>query len=123
MDDLLRIAGHAHSSLPLDVLAALTLLSVAPFVVVLSTSFVRIVVVLSLVRSAIGASNLPPSTVLTGLARVLSFVIITPTFEAIQRDALAPYAAGKLSQSAFLERASGPLRAFMLRQTKVRDVA
>jgi len=54
MDDLLRIANHGHASLPLDVLAALTLLSLAPFVLVLSTSFVRIVVVLSLVRSAIG---------------------------------------------------------------------
>ena len=57
MDDLLRIANHGHASLPLDVLAALTLLSLAPFVLVLSTSFVRIVVVLSLVRSAIGAAE------------------------------------------------------------------
>jgi flagellar biosynthesis protein FliP len=123
MDALLQIAGHAHSSLPLDVLAALTLISVAPFVLVLSTSFVRIVVVLSLVRSAIGASNLPPNTVLTGLALVLTLVIMTPTFAAIQRDALEPYAAGRLSQSVFLTKASEPLRAFMLRQTKLRDVA
>ena len=72
MDDLLRIANHGHASLPLDVLAALTLLSLAPFVLVLSTSFVRIVVVLSLVRSAIGAATLPPNTVLTGLALILT---------------------------------------------------
>ena len=123
MDDLLRIAHQPHSALPLDVLAALTLLSVAPFVLVLSTSFVRIVVVLSLVRSAIGAAMLPPNAVLTGLALVLTFVIMTPTFEALQRDAIHPYAAGTLSQSAFLDRASRPLRAFMLRQTKSRDVA
>jgi flagellar biosynthetic protein FliP len=123
MDALLQIAGHGRSSLPLDVLAALTLISIAPFVLVLSTSFVRIVVVLSLVRSAIGASNLPPNTVLTGLALVLTLVIMTPTFGAIQHDALEPYAAGRLSQSAFLARASEPLRAFMLRQTKLRDVA
>jgi flagellar biosynthetic protein FliP len=123
MDALLQIAGHNRASLPLDVLAALTLLSIAPFVLVLSTSFVRIVVVLSLVRSAIGASNLPPNTVLTGLAVVLTFVIMTPTFGAIQHDAIQPYAAGKLSQSAFLDRTSRPLRAFMLRQTKLRDIA
>src|SRR5579885_945249 len=67
MNDLLRIAGHVHSALPLDVLTALSLLSVAPFVLVLTTSFVRIVVVLSLVRSAIGAATLPPNAVLTGL--------------------------------------------------------
>jgi flagellar biosynthetic protein FliP len=123
MEDLLTIAHRGHSALPLDVLAALTLLSVAPFVLVLCTSFVRIVVVLSLVRSAIGAATLPPNAVLTGLALILTFVVMTPTFEALRRDAVRPYAAGKLSQSAFLDRASRPLRAFMLRQTKARDLA
>ncbi len=123
MEPLLQIANHGRASLPLDVLAALTLLSVAPFVLVLSTSFVRIIVVLSLVRSAIGASTLPPNTVLTGLALVLTCTIMAPTFEAIQHDAIRPYAAGRLSQSAFLDRAAGPLRAFMLRQTKSRDIA
>jgi flagellar biosynthetic protein FliP len=123
MDELLKIAGHGHGSLPLDVLAGLTLLSIAPFILVLSTSFVRIVVVLSLVRSAIGASSLPPNTVLTGLALVLTVVVMSPTFEAIRHDALAPYAAGRLSQSGFLERASEPLRGFMLRQTKARDLS
>jgi flagellar biosynthetic protein FliP len=126
MEDILRIAnhgGHGHSALPLDVLAGLTLLSVAPFVLVLCTSFVRIVVVLSLVRSAIGAAMLPPNAVLTGLALILTFVVMTPTFDTLQREAIRPYAAGTLSQSAFLDRASRPLRAFMLRQTKARDLA
>ena len=123
MDDLLRIAHQPHSGLPLDVLAGLTLLSIAPFVLVLSTSFVRIVVVLSLVRSAIGAAMLPPNAVLTGLALVLTLVVMAPTFETVQRDAIRPYAAGRLTQSAFLDRASRPLRAFMLRQTKARDLA
>ncbi len=123
MDDLLRVAAHGRAALPLDVLAALTLLSIAPFVLVLSTSFVRIVVVLSLVRSAIGAATLPPSTVLTGLALVLTCVVMAPTFDTIDRDALKPYAHGRLSQSAFIARAGVPLRAFMLRQTKARDLA
>jgi flagellar biosynthetic protein FliP len=90
---------------------------------VLSTSFVRIIVVLSLVRSAIGAPSLPPNAVLTGLALILTFVIMTPTFERISHDAIEPYAKGRLSQQAFLERAVGPLRAFMLRQTKTKDIA
>lgn len=123
MDALLTMAGHGRSSLPLDVLAGLTLLSIAPFVIVLSTSFVRIIVVLSLVRSAIGAASLPPNIVLTGLALILTFVIMTPTFDRISHDALEPYARGRLSQQAFLARASEPLRAFMLRQTKTRDIA
>jgi len=122
MDALLTLAGHGRSSLPLDVLAGLTLLSIAPFVLVLSTSFVRIIVVLSLVRSAIGASSLPPNSVLTGLALILTFVIMTPTFERISHDAIEPYAKGRLSQHAFLERATEPLRAFMLRQTKIKDL-
>jgi flagellar biosynthesis protein FliP len=123
VDDLLSLAGAGRAALPLDVLAALTALSLAPFVLMLSTSFVRIVVVLSLVRSAIGAAMLPPNAVLAGLALVLTFVIMAPTFERIDRDALRPYVAGKLSQHAFLDRAGEPLRAFMLRQTKGRDVA
>ena len=122
MDGLLSLAGRAHTTLPLDVLAALTLLSIAPFVLVLSTSFVRIVVVLSLVRSAIGASSLPPNPVLTGLALVLTLVIMTPTLERIDHEALEPYASGKMSQHQFLDRAVAPLRAFMLRQTKRRDI-
>lgn len=124
MDELLSLApaSHAHVTLPLDVLAALTLLAVAPFVFVMSTSFVRIVVVLSLVRSAIGASSLPPNPVLTGLAIVLTLVIMAPTLDRIEREAVRPYAAGRLSQRAFIERAVVPLRAFMLRQTKRRDL-
>jgi flagellar biosynthetic protein FliP len=122
VDALLSLAGRGHAALPLDVLAALTLLSLAPFVLVLGTSFVRIVVVLSLVRSALGASTLPPNTVLTGLALVLTGVIMTPAFERIDHDAIRPYAAGHLSQSAFVARAAEPLRAFMLRQTKLRDI-
>jgi flagellar biosynthetic protein FliP len=122
MDALLSIAGREHTALPLDILAGLTLLSIAPFVLVLSTAFVRIAVVLSLVRSAIGAASLPPNPVLTGLALVLTFVVMAPTFERIEHEALAPYAAGTLSQRALVERASAPLRAFMLRQTKRHDL-
>jgi flagellar biosynthetic protein FliP len=123
MDGLLTLAGHGRSSLPIDVLAGLTLLSIAPFILVLSTSFVRIIVVLSLVRSAIGASSLPPNTVLTGLAVILTFVIMTPTFDRISHEAVEPYAHGKLSQKMFVDRALEPLRAFMLRQTKSKDIA
>jgi flagellar biosynthetic protein FliP len=124
MDALFDLAGHAsRSSLPLDVVATLTLLSVAPFVLILTTSFVRIIVVLSLVRSAIGATSLPPNTVLTGLALVLTFAIMTPTLDRISREAVEPYAHGKLEPSAFVSRAAAPLRAFMLRQTRKADVA
>jgi flagellar biosynthetic protein FliP len=123
MDGLLNIAGHARATLPLDVLAALTLLSVAPFILVMSTSFVRIIVVLSLVRSAIGAAALPPNSVLTGLALVLTLVIMSPTFDRINHAAIEPYARGTMSQSQFIARASAPLQEFMLRQTRASDLS
>lgn len=122
MEGLWTIAGRAHASLPLDVLAALTALSLAPFALVMCTSFVRIVVVLSLVRSAIGAAALPPNAVLTGLALVLSASIMTPVFSRISRDAVDPYAKGRISQSQFLNRAVVPLREFMLRQSHAADI-
>jgi flagellar biosynthetic protein FliP len=121
---LLDATQHAvRPGLPLDILAALTLLAVIPFVLVMTTSFVRIVVVLSLVRSALGASSLPPNAVLTGLALALSYVIMTPTMERISHEALQPYAAGRLSQTMALQRGFVPLRDFMLRQTHRKDLA
>ncbi len=104
-------------------LAGLTVLAIVPFLLMMCTSFVRIVVVLSLVRSAIGASALPPNAVLSGLALVLTLVVMQPTLQRIGHDAVEPYARGALTQSQALERASGPLRAFMLRQTRVADIA
>ncbi len=112
-----------HPELPLDALAALTALAIAPFVLVMTTSFVRIVVVLSLVRSAIGASSLPPNAVITGLALVLTFTIMTPTLERVSHDAIEPYTRGAITQRTMLTRAFGPVRGFMLRQTHVRDLA
>lgn len=123
MDGLLTVANHARGTLPLDVLAALTILSIAPFILVMSTSFVRIVVVLSLVRSAIGAAALPPNTVLNGLALVLTLVIMSPTLTRISSEAVEPYSKGSISQSQFVNRATAPLREFMLRQTRLADIA
>lgn len=122
MDDLLALAGRTRASLPLEVLAGLTLISLLPLAAVMTTSFVRIAVVLSLVRAALGTPSLPPNAVLTGLALVLTMVVMTPTLQTISREAVAPYAHGKLTQSGFVARAVAPLRAFMLRQTRRKDL-
>ena len=108
MEALLSLGTRSHAAVPLDVLAGLTLLSVIPFLLVTCTSFVRIVVVLSLVRSAIGASALPPNAVLTGLALVLTLVVMAPTFQRIDREALAPYGHGTISQAQAVKRALDP---------------
>ncbi|HTU69647.1 MAG TPA: flagellar type III secretion system pore protein FliP [Candidatus Baltobacteraceae bacterium] len=123
MDGLFAVAARGHATLPLDVLAGLAILAVVPFLLMMCTSFVRIVVVLSLVRSAIGASALPPNAVLSGLALVLTLVVMTPTLQRIDREAIEPYARGGLSQSQVLDRAAAPLRSFMLRQTRLADIA
>jgi flagellar biosynthesis protein FliP len=122
MDGLFALAHHASATMPLDVLVSLTLLSVLPFLLMMCTSFVRIVVVLSLVRSAIGASALPPNAVLSGLALVLTFVVMSPTLQQIDRDAIAPYARGALTPVQAFDRATNPLRSFMLRQTHRADI-
>jgi flagellar biosynthesis protein FliP len=122
MDGLFAAALRSHATVSLDVLVSLTLLSLVPFLLVTCTSFVRIVVVLSLVRSAIGGSALPPNAVLTGLALVLTLAVMAPTAERINREALGPYSRGRLSLSQALTRTIGPLRSFMLRQTRAADV-
>lgn len=121
--DIFQAAVPREATLPLDLLVGLTFLSLVPLVLVTCTSFVRIVVVLSLIRSAIGASALPPNAVLTGLALVLTFVVMAPTASKIERDAIEPYSRGLISPSQALSRGMAPLREFMLRQTRAPDVA
>lgn len=122
MESLIDLSSRAHAFVPLQVLAGLTVLSLLPFALVTCTSYVRIVVVLSLVRSAIGASAVPPNAVLAGLALVLTLVVMAPTFDQISRGAVEPYAHGRLSQSQAVARVAQPLRAFMLRQVRAADV-
>ncbi|HUY10944.1 MAG TPA: flagellar type III secretion system pore protein FliP, partial [Candidatus Dormibacteraeota bacterium] len=123
MDAFLPAFARSHATIPLDVLLSLAFFAVIPLLLVMCTSFVRIVVVLSLVRSAIGASALPPNTVLTGLAFVLTLVVMTPTMQRIERDAVVPLQAGRIAQGQALDRALVPLRSFMLRQTHLADIA
>ncbi|HVN68772.1 MAG TPA: flagellar type III secretion system pore protein FliP [Candidatus Binatia bacterium] len=120
--DLLFGSAKGHATVPLDLLVALTAISLVPLLLVMCTSFVRIIVVLSLVRSAIGASALPPNAVLTGLALILTMVVMAPTAQRVRSEALVPYSRGALSASQALARAIVPLRAFMVRQTRPADV-
>ncbi|HXG62961.1 MAG TPA: flagellar type III secretion system pore protein FliP [Planctomycetota bacterium] len=110
----------------LDLVVGLTVLSLAPALLVLVTSFTRIVIVLSFVRRAIGAPELPPNPVLTGLALLLTFMVMAPTFGAVKRDALDPYTQPaperRISQEEAFRRASGHLRAFMFQHVRVRDL-
>lgn len=120
--DLLSIDGPGLAP-QLKILALLTLLSLLPAIVLTMTSFTRIVVVLSFVKQGIGAQQAPPAQVLVGLALFMTMFTMAPVTSAVMKDAYEPYAAGKIDESAALERASGPLRSFMLRQTREADLA
>lgn len=101
----------------------LTVLSLAPGILMTVTSFTRIVVALSLLRTGIGAPGVPPNPVIISLALFLSFFVMQPTFEKAWEAGAAPYADGTLDEKAALERASAPLRDFMLGQVRPDDLA
>ena len=86
------------------------------------TSFTRIVIVLSLLRQALGLQQTPPNIVITGLALFLTMLVMAPTWSEIQSSAVDPYMAGKLTPPSAVANAQGPLRDFMLRQTRVQDI-
>ena len=100
----------------LNVLILLTVLSLAPAIVVLCTSFVRIVVVLALLRQAIGTQSLPPSQVLVGLALFMTFLVMAPTLRQVHDEAIVPMNAGEIDQMTAWSRAKQPLRDFMFAQ-------
>jgi flagellar biosynthetic protein FliP len=114
--------GGGHPALPLDVIEGLAIVAIAPLLLVMTTSFVRIVVVLGLVRSAIGAQALPPNIVLIGVSLALTFVVMTPTIDEIAKHTMVPYSQGKLNGAQLVQNGIVPLRDFMLRQTHKKDL-
>jgi flagellar biosynthetic protein FliP len=104
-------------------LVLLTVLALAPGLLVMVTSFTRIVVVLSILRGALGIQQTPPNQVIIGLALFLTFFVMTPTFQEINREALQPYLNNQLTQEQAFEAAAKPLKAFMLKQTREKDLA
>jgi flagellar biosynthetic protein FliP len=100
----------------LQMVLLLTVLSLAPAILVLCTSFTRIIIVLSLLRQALGTQNLPPNQVLTGLALFMTCVVMAPTWKTIRDDAVRPYLDGAIDQRQALERGIVPVREFMIAQ-------
>jgi flagellar biosynthetic protein FliP len=105
-------------SVGLQIVVVMTLLSLAPTLVMLMTSFTRIVIVLGFLRTAIGLPNSPSNQIITGLALFLTLFVMGPTFERVNAEALQPY----LVSGAALEAAGEPIKGFMLKQTRTRDI-
>lgn len=109
-------------SVVLEIFLLLTVLSLAPAILITLTSFTRIVIVLSVLRQAIGTHQMPPGQIIIGLALFLTIFIMTPIWQDINQNALQPYLDKKITQQQALERTSQPLRSFMFRQTREKDL-
>ena len=107
----------------LQILIWLTILTLAPSILIMTTSFIRLVVVLSLTRQALGAGTLPPNQVITSLALILTFFIMAPTFNEINEKALQPYMSNQITQQVALDRGIEPVRKFMFKQTHEKELA
>ena len=106
----------------IKVLAVMTLLTLAPSIILLMTCFTRIVIVLSFVRSALSLQGAPSNQIIVGLSLFLTFFIMSPVWERIDSESLEPYRAKQITSTEALQRATVPLRTFMLKQTRPKDV-
>jgi flagellar biosynthetic protein FliP len=109
-------------SVAIQLVILMTLLTLAPSLILLMTSFTRIVIVLGFVRTAIGVQSAPANQIIIGLSLFLTFFIMGPSIERINNEALQPYLAGQMTSSVAIEKATVPLKAFMLKQTRTRDL-
>ena len=108
--------------LPIQLLLLLTVLSLAPAIIILMTSFTRLVVVFSILRTALGMQQSPPRQVIIGLSLFLSIFIMQPVLDTVHQDALRPYMDGAITQQEAFDRAATPMKRFMLNQTRDKDL-
>lgn len=114
--------GEAPLALSLQVLIIMGLLSVLPGILLMMTSFTRIIIVLSILRQALGLQQTPPNQVLIGLSLFLSFFIMAPVLNQVNDAAVKPYAAGQIGATQMIETGGKALHGFMVKQTRVKDV-
>ena len=118
------IAGGGQSwSLPVQTLVFITSLTFLPAILLMMTSFTRIIIVFGLLRNALGTPSAPPNQVLLGLALFLTFFIMSPVIDKIYTEAYQPFSESKISVDVALERGAQPLKEFMMRQTREADLA
>ena len=115
-------AGSMKLESTLQILIMLTILSLAPSILIMVTSFTRIVVVFHFLRTALGTQTTPPNQVIVGLALFITIAIMSPVFTEVNTKAIKPYTAGKIKQEQAIEKGLPPLREFMLKQTREKDL-
>lgn len=115
-------AGSMKLESTLQILIMLTILSLAPSILIMVTSFTRIVVVFHFLRTALGTQTTPPNQVIVGLALFITIAIMSPVFTEVNTKAIKPYTVGKIKQEQAIEKGLSPLREFMLKQTREKDL-
>ncbi|WP_107947766.1 flagellar type III secretion system pore protein FliP [Lysinibacillus parviboronicapiens] len=120
--DILSGSDPANVSTSVKLLLLLTVLSLAPSILILMTSFARIVIVLSFVRTALATQQMPPNQVIVGLALFLTFFIMAPTFQEVNKEALQPLFAEEIDLEEAYDRASEPFKEFMSKHTRQKDL-
>lgn len=115
-------SGAPEVSSSLQILALLTVLSLAPALLILTTAFTRIVIILSFVRNALGTQNIPPNQVLIGLSLFLTFFVMSPTYTKVNETALKPYFEKKIDLDTAISRGQKPMREFMIKNTYEADL-
>lgn len=111
-------ATPQETATTLKIVILLTILALAPSILIMMTCFTRIIIILSFLRNALGTQQMPPNQIMTGLALFLTLFIMTPTFGAINEQAFTPYMENQITQSEALERAKAPIKSFMLSQIR-----
>jgi flagellar biosynthetic protein FliP len=107
----------------MQIFLLMTVLSLAPSILVMLTSFTRIAIVLSLLRQAIGSNQIPPSQIIIGLSLFLTFFIMTPVWQSVHQEAIKPYLANEIDSKQAFEKALQPVRDFMIKQTREKDLS
>jgi len=117
-----RAGSPQDVAITLQIIFLLTILTLAPSILIMLTSFTRILIVFSFIRSALGTQQMPPNQILIGLALFLTFFVMSPVFSEINKNALAPYLSESIGFTDALKEAKKPLRSFLLQNVRKKDI-
>jgi len=121
--DITSATSPKDVALSLQILFLLSILTLAPSIIIMTTAFTRVVIVLDFVKRALSLQQMPPNQVIVGLSLFITFFIMAPTFTEMNDKALQPYLNGQISNQQFYDKGMSPLRDFMFRQTREKDIA
>ncbi len=121
--DMAKLTSSKDFSYTVNLLIFMTMLSLIPFFLISTTSFLRITIVFSMLRNALGTQQTPPNAILISLSLFMTIFVMTPTFNEVNRVAIQPFSAGQISQKEAFDRGIKPVRYFMLKYTREKDLA